>query len=61
MSKVKPRGCKWEGTCDCSGKERSCEDCKHYHCVDSGFGECYALPEIVMVAWCKDTCALFQK
>lgn len=55
--------CEWHDSCDCSPgkKEQKCEDCFWYKFVDSGYGFCKALPEPIIVGWCRDTCSLFKK
>ncbi len=56
-------GCRWSDSCDClskDSKKQKCEDCNWYKFVDSGFGFCKALPEPVIVAWCRDICSLFE-
>lgn len=53
------RGC----NCDIptSKKGSTCESCRFYHTIDSGYGWCKALPTFVMVGWCRDVCGLFQE
>lgn len=57
--------CEWEGCCDCSSfganKDKQCEKCSFYYCVDSGYGYCRALPQFIVVAWCRDACSLFKE
>ena len=57
---VKPEDCDWGDCCDCiSIKSQYCETCKWYHGLDSGYGYCVALPNPIVVAWCKDVCSFF--
>ena len=55
--------CKWDGICKChsTNKERRCDKCDFYWWVDSGFGYCRALPEFVVVAWCRDVCSFYKR
>ena len=61
------KNCKWEDSCICESggsyihKSIQCQDCKFYFFIDSGTGYCRALPEPVLVAWCKDICSLFLR
>lgn len=56
----KPPDCKWEDSCNCvSDKPTTCEQCKFYHFIDSGYGWCKALPVFEVVGWCRDVCGLF--
>ena len=62
MSK-KPIGCKWTDSCVCGegkGFSNVCMKCHYYFFVDSGYGYCRALPEHILVAWCRDVCSLFK-
>ena len=63
--RVKESTCEWEECCDCSSpsatKDKLCEKCVFYYWVDSGYGYCRALPEFIVVAWCRDVCSLFKK
>lgn len=60
--KNKPDDCKWAESCDCHRiKSDYCEKCKFYLGIDSGYGFCKALPEHIVVAWCRDICSLFKK
>ena len=54
--------CKWEDSCKCGvNKVLSCLNCKWYWWLDSGYGHCRAMPEHLIVAWCRDICSLFVK
>ncbi|KKM83683.1 hypothetical protein LCGC14_1306950 [marine sediment metagenome] len=60
------KGCHWENFCKCSHdskeyieKEDSCSKCPFYLFIDSGYGWCRALPEPIVVAWCKDICSFY--
>ena len=55
--------CKWEDLCKCHKEDGDdyCQKCKLYHMIDSGYGWCSALPEQVIVAWCKDICSFFKR
>jgi len=58
----KPIDCKFSDSCNCSDiKDRCCEKCQWYYRLDSGYGYCKALPEPVIVAWCKDVCSLYKE
>lgn len=58
----KPNDCKWQDSCDCEGiKPLYCQRCKWYSWIDSGYGYCKALPEHIIVAWCRDICSLFNR
>ena len=64
--KKKPANCKWVESCRCDltsiiAKTEYCEECRFYQILDSGVGWCKGLPEPIVVAWCKDICALFKK
>jgi hypothetical protein len=56
------QGCEFQDCCNCKIKDKlnSCEDCKWYLEIDSGYGYCKALPIPVVVGWCKDICSLFK-
>ena len=58
-----PKGCEWEDSCDCHGNKarNTCEQCKWYWVIDSGYGYCRALPKHTSVAWCKDVCSLYKE
>ena len=53
--------CEFQDSCNCGDlrKKPTCEECKYYYMVDSGYGYCRALPEHICVAWCRDVCSLF--
>jgi len=61
---MKESNCEWAESCDCSSpsanKDKSCEKCKWYWMIDSGYGHCKALPQHITVAWCRDICSLFE-
>lgn len=58
----KPVGCEWHESCVCGiTKSQHCEKCKFYFWLDSGYGYCRALPEFVVVAWCRDICSLYKE
>ena len=50
------RGC----ICDAHSKHVSCQECRFYHMIDSGYGWCKALPTFVIVGWCRDICGMFR-
>lgn len=55
--------CEWQDSCDClskDSKKQKCEACFWYKSFGSGYGFCKALPEPVIVAWCRDICSLFK-
>ena len=53
--------CECEAYCPCGKTEAPhCENCKYYRMWDSGYGYCIALPEAVLVPWCKIPCSLFK-
>lgn len=53
--------CKWIDCCDCHNYSRiRCSNCRYYHAIDSGYGYCRAMPEFVVVAWCRVVCSLFS-
>jgi hypothetical protein len=63
MKKVED--CKWKCICSCETESNTvsykhCGDCSFYRMIDSGYGACFALPEIVSVAWCKRACGLYN-
>lgn len=59
--KRRKKDCKWTDSCNCSGEKHTfCAKCKYYFQVDSGYGFCKALPEFIVVAWCRDVCSLFK-
>jgi len=61
MGKEKLNDCKWLESCDCiSIKNKYCKKCVFYWWLDSGYGYCKALPEHIVVAWCRDICSLFK-
>ena len=53
--------CRWSDSCHCGSidKRVCCEKCKWYWCIDSGYGYCRAMPEHIVVAWCRDICSLY--
>ena len=54
-------GCECEGFCPCKTPQlETCEDCKFYRWIDSGYGHCIALPTAITVPWCKIPCSLFK-
>lgn len=56
--------CEFQDSCDCNAKKVktiSCESCRYYWFIDSGYGYCKALPQPSIVAWCKDICSLFKE
>lgn len=60
MAKEKLIDCKWYESCDClSVKSKYCSLCTFYWTIDSGYGFCKALPEHILVPWCRDICSLF--
>lgn len=61
MKMNKPSDCKWANSCNCKGaKTKFCLKCKWYYFIDTGYGYCKALPEHIVVAWCRDICSLFK-
>lgn len=57
-----PSSCEWKNSCNCDNKKQLwCELCKWYWVLDSGYGYCRALPDHIIVAWCRDICSLFAK
>ena len=60
--KSKKKNCDFEGMCDCNNKAKSkrCDICTWYSMIDSGYGYCRALPQPIVVAWCKDICSYFS-
>ena len=53
--------CEFLDSCNCiNKKEKQCRDCRYYSMIDSGYGYCKALPQPILVAWCKDTCSFFS-
>jgi hypothetical protein len=60
--KQKPISCMNADLCDCETLlKQSCQDCKFYGFIDSGYGACKALPTIITVPWCKDICSFFKE
>lgn len=60
--KSKPIDCKWSYSCNCNeSKSIYCASCRFYFPVDSIFGYCKALPEFVLVPWCRDVCSFYQE
>ncbi len=53
--------CMFQGSCRCDvRKGASCMNCRFYLAIDSGWGYCRALPQPIVVGWCKDVCSLFK-
>ncbi len=54
--------CECEEYCSCKdSKKVQCDDCDYYKMIDSGYGTCIALPQVVIVPWCRIICSLFHK
>lgn len=54
--------CEWKDSCDCVLiKTITCENCRFYYFIDSGYGWCKALPAFEEMAWCRDVCGLFKR
>ena len=53
--------CEFQDSCNCEDeKEVTCKNCGYYIPLDSENGCCKALPNPVLVAWCKDICSFFK-
>ena len=55
--------CEFNKFCNC-GKNygtKTCDNCKFYEMIDSGYGYCIALPIPPVVAHCKITCTFFKE
>jgi hypothetical protein len=66
MSVKKIKDCKWNCICSCETESNTvsyehCDDCFFYQMIDSGYGICFVLSEIVSVAWCKRACGLYNE
>jgi len=62
MKKGKPISCRWSDCCRCEDdKSDYCQKCQFYWFIDSGYGYCRALPEFVLVGWCRDVCSLYEE
>lgn len=61
---MKPRlklDCQHNPYCNCKRIiNDGCETCQFYKIIDSGYGYCIALPIVIIVPFCKITCALFK-
>lgn len=54
--------CEYIKCCPCKADKASyshCKDCDYYRMIDSGHGNCIALPRIEVVPWCKISCSLY--
>ena len=61
IRKKKYTNCMCEDYCPCETKSMiRCTGCKFYRMIDSGYGNCIALPVATIVPWCKIRCSLFE-
>ena len=54
-------GCMCDEFCSCTGDDGAmCYSCKWYRMIDSGYGNCVALPVVQVVPWCRPICSLSE-
>ena len=57
---IKP-DCECEEYCPCKKPHEKCWLCNYYRQIDSGYGYCIALPQVIVVPWCRIICSLFKR